>query len=95
MLQELVRRFTVKDVVFRMGVDKELFTEIAKTIETNNLRVKLTKYDIKFDRNGVMRVWFKSFKDELEIAEIIKNLIKNLDQEIDVEVSAGVIWIHN
>ena len=95
MLQELVRRFTVKDVVFRMGVDKELFTEIAKTIETNKLRVKLTKYDIKFDRNGVMRVWFKSFKDELEIAEIIKNLIKNLDQEIDVEVSAGVIWIHN
>lgn len=95
MLQELVRKFTVKDVVFRMGVDKELFTEIAKTIETNNLRVKLTKYDIKFDRNGVMRVWFKSFKDELEIAEIIKNLIKNLDQEIDVEVSAGVIWIHN
>ena len=95
MLQELVRKFTVKDVVFRMGVDKELFTEIAKTIETNNLRVKLTKYDVKFDRNGVMRVWFKSFKDELEIAEIIKNLIKNLDQEIDVEVSAGVIWIHN
>lgn len=95
MLQELVRKFTVKDVVFRMGVDKELFTEIAKTIETNNLRVKLTKYDIKFDRNGVMRVWFKSFKDELEIAEIIKNLIKNLDQEIDVEVSAGVIWIYN
>ena len=95
MLQELVRKFTVKDVVFRMGVDKELFTEIAKTIETNNLRVKLTKYDIKFDRNGVMRVWFKSFKDELEIAEIIKNLIKNLDQEIDVEISAGVIWIHN
>lgn len=95
MLQELVRKFTVKDVVFRMGVDKELFTEIAKTIETNNLRVKLTKYDIKFDRNGVMRVWFKSFKDELEIAEIIKNLIKNLDQEIDVEVSAGVIWINN
>lgn len=95
MLQELVRKFTVKDVVFRMGVDKELFTEIAKTIETNNLRVKLTKYDIKFDRNGVMRVWFKSFKDELEIAEIIKNLINVLDQEIDVEVSAGVIWIRN
>ena len=95
MLQELVRKFTVKDVVFRMGVDKELFTEIAKTIETNNLRVKLTKYDIKFDRNGVMRVWFKSFKDELEIAEIIKNLINDLDQEINVEVSAGVIWIHN
>lgn len=64
-------------------------------MQSSCLRVKLTKYDIKFDRNGVMRVWFKSFKDELEIAEIIKNLIKKLDQEIDVEVSAGIIWIHN